>query len=73
MKGLNERQQSMLNIVKTLPASHRHFNIPARRGGWITWEALEIYDWRTTNALIRRGLVEISQYGIRATQKEVPK
>ena len=66
---LNNRQKSMLNIIKTLPATHRHFNTPARRGGWITWEALEIYDWRTINSLIKRGLVELSQYGIRAKQE----
>ena len=64
---LSKAQSNILNIIKTLPASYRHNKTPAKKGGWVKWEFLEVYDRRTLDSIIKKGLIETSEYGVRVT------
>lgn len=65
MTELTSPQINVLDIIKYAPAYMRHFGTPGKRGGWLQHKYARCYDQRTVKALIRKGLVEQSEFGIR--------
>jgi hypothetical protein len=66
-RPLTESQAAILKDLRTMPKRCRHHN---EVNGYITWEYIEHFDGRSLNSLCNRGLVEVSEYGIRAKQGE---
>lgn len=62
-RPLTANQAAVLKDLSTMPKRCRH---QERVGSWIRWEYIEHFDARTLNSLCNRGLVETSEYGIRA-------
>lgn len=59
---LTKNQENILELLRRLPKNYRHME---RVDGYVRWEHTEHLDWRSVNALINKGLVESSEYGIK--------
>jgi hypothetical protein len=59
---LSDAQINILTVLHEMPAKHKN-------GSWIEWKYLQIYDWRTVQSLVRRGLVEQSGSRFRLTKE----
>ena len=60
---MTEAQEAILNDLRTFAKRYRHMG---RTGGWVLPEYTDHFDRRSFNALLKRGLIVISEYGYKA-------
>jgi hypothetical protein len=63
MAQLTKAQANVLETLRTMPKKYRH---QQTAGGWILPKHTQVYDQRTFDSLLRRGLLEVSEFGYRA-------